>query len=288
MDNPETLKKKLGTVHDLLSIVKTMKGLAAVNIRHYEKAVTALEEYDRAVRLGWRALFPLRGSLNGSRPGKATLMLVIGSDQGMCGQFNDLACRLALETLEELESAPQAIRIWSIGARARYALEDAGKPTQAHFHLPGGIPGVNALVQRLVRDFESLRRKEHVETLYIVHNRQTGSIPGPVARRLLPLDQDWLASLKADPWPTKALPRLEADPETLFKALFRQYFLVSLHRALAESMASENSARLNAMQAAEKNIIELEENLQATYREVRQNTITAELLDIVSGFEALS
>ncbi len=74
----------------------------------------------------------------------------------------------------------------------------------------------------------------------------------------------------------------------LFHHLFRQYLFVSLYRAFAQSMASENAARLNAMQAAEKNILEMEDTLQGKYRETRQSMITAELLDIISGFEALN
>jgi F-type H+-transporting ATPase subunit gamma len=76
--------------------------------------------------------------------------------------------------------------------------------------------------------------------------------------------------------------------ETMFHYLFQQYLFVALFRALAQSSAAENAARLMAMQAAEKNILETQENLMARFREQRQANITNELLDIVSGFEALS
>ena len=74
----------------------------------------------------------------------------------------------------------------------------------------------------------------------------------------------------------------------MFSHLFRQYLFVSFYRAFAQSLAGENAARLMAMQAAEKNIMELEEELQARFREQRQAGITSELLDIISGFEALN
>lgn len=73
----------------------------------------------------------------------------------------------------------------------------------------------------------------------------------------------------------------------LFDHLLRQYLFASFFRAFAQSMASENSARLAAMQSAEKNILEMKERLQGSYREVRQNLITSELFDIMSGFEAI-
>lgn len=75
--------------------------------------------------------------------------------------------------------------------------------------------------------------------------------------------------------------------EQLYEHLFHQHLFVSIYTAFVQSMASDNAARLSAMQAAEQNIRELEVDLQARFRETRQNVITAELLDIISGFEAL-
>ena len=76
--------------------------------------------------------------------------------------------------------------------------------------------------------------------------------------------------------------------EALGIHLLRQYLFIVLYRGFAQSMASENAARLMAMQAAEKNIVEMLDELKARFREQRQGNITNELLDIVSGFEALS
>jgi F-type H+-transporting ATPase subunit gamma len=78
------------------------------------------------------------------------------------------------------------------------------------------------------------------------------------------------------------------DREALFSSLVREYLFVSLYRAFAESLASENASRLASMQAAEKNIEERLRELSAQYHQQRQMSITSELLDIVSGFEALT
>lgn len=79
-----------------------------------------------------------------------------------------------------------------------------------------------------------------------------------------------------------------APGHLLFRVLSANTFFLSLYRAAVESLASENAARLASMQAAEKNIEERLGDLQANYRQQRQNSITEELLDIVSGFEALN
>ncbi len=76
--------------------------------------------------------------------------------------------------------------------------------------------------------------------------------------------------------------------DDLFSSVVRQYLFVSLYRAFAESLKSENASRLSSMQAAQKNIEERLTELNSQHRHQRQSSITSELLDIVSGFEALN
>ena len=78
------------------------------------------------------------------------------------------------------------------------------------------------------------------------------------------------------------------DRERTLRALVREYLFVSLFRACAESLASENASRLSAMQRAEKNIDELQEELNRSFHRLRQSNIDEELFDVMSGYEALS
>lgn len=105
--------------------------------------------------------------------------------------------------------------------------------------------------------------------------------------RLLPVDAEWINSLKAKPWPSKVIPTFNMDEARLFRLLIREYIFVSLYRAVAESLASENASRLASMQVAEKNIEERLRVLTAESRRVRQSSIASELLDIIASFEAL-
>ena len=98
----------------------------------------------------------------------------------------------------------------------------------------------------------------------------------------------WLSNtIRIVLWPTKMLPQFTMAQEQLFAALIRQYFFVYFYRACAESLASENASRLASMQIAQKNIAERLEELNRQYQQQRQTAITNELIDIVSGFEAL-
>jgi F-type H+-transporting ATPase subunit gamma len=98
---------------------------------------------------------------------------------------------------------------------------------------------------------------------------------------------DWLREIAKKKWESKSLPIFRMDTDKIFSSLIREYLFVSLYRAFAESLASENASRLASMQNAEKNIEEQLQDLHVQFHRKRQMTITEELLDIVAGFEAM-
>jgi F-type H+-transporting ATPase subunit gamma len=284
----EHLQKKINTTQELLSVVKTMKTLAAVNIRHFEGAAASLEEYNGVIDMGWQILFQGQATFPRSRSKPDTILLVLGSDQGMCGQFNDIAVELARVKKEELSQQNRPALFWTVGERIRSGLEDTNVIAE-HYSLPGSIAAINSHVQLIVQKFEAYQRERGIDSLHLIHNKIIkGGMYQAGWLQLLPLDRDWLERYKTRQWPGSCLPMIGIDREELFHRLFSQYLFASLYRAFAQSMASENAARLASMQAAEKNILEIAEELQAKFRETRQSTITEELFDIVAGFDAIS
>ncbi|MCA9219105.1 MAG: F0F1 ATP synthase subunit gamma, partial [Planctomycetales bacterium] len=106
--------------------------------------------------------------------------------------------------------------------------------------------------------------------------------------QLLPIDPQRLERWHDEPWQSRSLPMFVTERRWLLSRLIQQYLFVSLFRACAESLASENASRIAAMQAAEKNIEERLDELRGSFNQLRQSAITEELLDVVTGFEALS
>lgn len=288
MQTLEKLQRKIQTSHDLLSVVKTMKSLAAVNIRHYESAAASLDQYYVIVEKAWQALFRDWGQLPRSRSEENAVCLVLGSDQGMCGQFNDVVLDLALSHADRLAAKGMTCRFWASGERVLSGLEE-GPGAEEFFSLPSSINGIGEQMYRIVETFGQWQQEKDTGVLYIIHNRQEQKAMGyrPTLNRVLPLDREWLAEKRKNPWPTRCIPMLGLPQREMFDHLLRQYLFAAFFRAFAQSMASENAARLAAMQSAEKNIMEMKERLQGAYREARQNLITSELFDIVSGFEAI-
>jgi F-type H+-transporting ATPase subunit gamma len=291
MPTIEELKRKIDRTRDLQSVVKTMKALAAVNIRQFEKAVEALEDYHAAVEGGLQAALRNRPEFSVSArvaPEGSAGAIVFGSDQGMCGQLNEEIVAHTLGFLERQQVGAENRRLIAVGIRVQTRLEDRRQAVDGYFPVPGAVEGIAALVQKLVLEIENWRTGG-LDSIFLFYCRPlSGSRYRPHHVHLLPIARGWLEEIRSRPWPTRQLPLFRAQWDVLFSALVRQYLFVSLYRAAAHSLASENASRLASMQGAERNIEEKIAELNQEYHRQRQMTITEELLDIVSGFEALS
>jgi F-type H+-transporting ATPase subunit gamma len=286
------LRRKIDSAGNLQSVVGAMKALAASSIGQYEQSVRALGDYYRTVQLGLGVCFRVPGSealmTGDTRQANAGAIsaVVFGSDQGLVGQFNDVVAGHAVKALEGLTDTP---RIWAVGERVHARLKDAGLPLAGLFTVPNSVKAVTPLVGQILVESEAHRSHGEVVELHLFYNRSiSGAAYEPVSERLLPLDETWWREIAALSWPAKNLPEvMGGDTETL-RALIREYLFVSLFRACAESLASENVSRLAAMQRADKNIDELLEDLNGTYHRLRQSGIDEELFDVIAGFEALA
>jgi F-type H+-transporting ATPase subunit gamma len=287
-----SLSRKISSAGDLQSVVRTMKALAASSIGQYEKSVRALGDYYRTVELGLGACFraskPAAPAANRKEKSDAGAIgaVVFGSDQGLVGQFNDVVADFALKTLAALPGKPE---VWAVGERVQARLTDAGLKPLGIFAVPNSVQSITPLVGQIQIESEARRAKGEYARLYIFHNRpKSGALYEPVGQRLLPLDAAWQKGLAEVRWPTKVLPEVWCGDTVTLRALIREYLFISLFRACAESLASENASRLAAMERADKNIDELLETLHGTFHRIRQAGIDEELFDVISGFEALS
>jgi F-type H+-transporting ATPase subunit gamma len=292
METIESLRRKIAVSQDLQEVVKTMKTIAAVSIRQYEKAVASLRQYSRTVEMGMQIVMRSRREERAQpqpAPGRRLGAILFGSELGMCGQFNELLVSYALDRCNELQVAKKDRSIIAVGARAVSRLEEAGEQVESYFAVPGSVSGITSRVQELLLKIEAWQCPGGVERIILFHHQPvSGAVYRPQAVPLLPIDMEWLESLGHKPWPSRVLPTFTMARPRLVYALLGQYLFVSLYRAFAESLASENAARLSSMQAAENNIEERLKELRLHYNQLRQSTITEELLDIVAGFEALT
>jgi F-type H+-transporting ATPase subunit gamma len=291
-DTMESLRRNINRAGDLQSVVRTMKALATSSIGQYEKAVSALDDYYRTVELGLSVCF--RDSIpdifySGLEKQKKAILIgaiVFGSDQGLVGQFNDVIADYAVKILPGL---PGKAQVLSVGERVHARLVDTDLQIMGLYTLPNSIKAITPLVKQILLKIETIHSQSKVSEIHIFYNlHKSRTLYEPTSQLLLPLDKIWRQELAELPWPTKNLPEIIGDNILTLQALIHEYLFVSLFRACAESLASENASRLAAMQHAEKNINEMLEELKGKYYRLRQNSIDEELFEVFSGFEALS
>ena len=290
MPSLESLKKKIGSAEDLQTVVRTMKTLAAVSIRQYETAAESLAHYSKTVDLGMAMLLWQARDLRlaGTTPsGGPTGAIVFGSDQGLCGPFNDhLAQFISDRRVDANDGRPW--RFMAVGVRIASRLQDAKEPVDALLGNASSAAGITPLIHELLRQLDDWRTEHRLERILVFHNRRTSSASyAPHAQQLLPLTSERLAPHRHAKWPTRSLPLVTMDPTRFFSNLVHQYLFVTLFRACAESLAGENASRIASMQSAEQSIEARLGELRGEYNQLRQTAITEELLEVVTGFEVL-
>jgi|SRR5690554_1326940 len=288
-----SLLQKIGSATDLHGVVRTMKAVAASSVGQYESAVRSLDDYYHTVQLGLAACLRdpemrnSQGALNFSESEEGSIIaIVFGSDQGLVGQFNEVMVDFLLRSMQELAADKS---VWVVGERVGSRLEDSALESSLHFRLPGAIQAISPLIATIMTKVEALLEQNKLKEIYLFNNRPTGpSTYTPVRQRLLPLDAAWSRELVALPWPTTLPPQVINGARNTLPALIHEYLFVSIFRACAESLASENASRLAAMQRAEKNIDELLNQMTRSYHRLRKDNIDAELFDLIAGFESLN
>lgn len=292
MQTLEEVKRRIKNTRDLKSIVHTMKILAAVSIRQYERAEESLLYYNKTTEMGLRVVLK---DINGVRaiqkqPVSAGVgAIVFGSDQGLCGQFNEVITSFSMEQLKQM-GVPAANRaILAIGGQAAVRLDALNQPIAHEMATPASVAGIKPLVQRILLHVEHWRTHEGIGRVYLFYNRLVSAmVYRPQVVKFYPIELDRFRYLEEDAWPCRGLPIYHQDLETLLDELFDHHLFVVLYRAFANSLAAENASRLVSMQVAERNIDEQLVELQKQFHHQRQNAITDELLDVVSGFEILT
>jgi F-type H+-transporting ATPase subunit gamma len=275
-----------------------MKAQAAAEVGQYERSVAALADYAHTVDLGlcaclaggaWPAAPRGEAPPRADHGTRAVRVVVFGSDQGLVGGFNDTVAEHARQALAQIGGRPE---IWVVGARVQPAIVGAGVASAGRFALPASVQEITGLVARILIEVaappSAAAEVDLATELHLFYNAlQVGSAYAPVSQRLLPLDAAWRDGLAARAWPTPMRPEVLGPPRATLRALLREYLFVSIFRACAESLASENASRLAAMDRADRNIDKVRRALSDRLHRQRQGRIDEELSDVISGFQAL-
>jgi F-type H+-transporting ATPase subunit gamma len=287
------LRRRIGSVEDMESVVSTMKSLAAARIRQYETAADATQSYGETVELALQILMRSRVTTKHRDlpvPSSEPIGLVLlGSDQGFCGRFNEVVLESAVRFVRELTTRAQPPLVLTVGSRLAQLAESSDVEVNHRLNVASSVEDITTVLQRIIPQIENWQRQFGVRQIELFYNQRRSTASLEVRQlQLLPVSNEYLNQLGRKKWQSRSLPIHQGNWRQLFAFVIRQYLFLQMFRACAESLASENASRMAAMQHAEKNIEERLDELNSEFNHNRQRSITDELLEIMSGFEAVT
>lgn len=289
METLDSLKKTLNTSKSIKQVVSTMKALSATNIKKYEKMVKILFAYKNNIELALQAIMIYGKNVNISdidyfkNTGNKNLSIVFGSNQGLCGRFND---RIKNFVLEEIEDEIDKNEIIIVGERLYNLMSITKLNIIKSIYLPNLVEISSDTIFDILQIIDEKLKTKTINNVFIYYTTNDGSTNGTLTKiRLIPIDKRILENAKNRVWPTNSMPYWQIKNEILMSDLLKQYISITLNNALANSIASEQKNRLITLQGAESNIEELIKNKTQEYNQKRQTTITSELLDVITGFK---
>ncbi|MFN1834156.1 FoF1 ATP synthase subunit gamma [Balneola sp. MJW-20] len=290
MNDQEFYKKKIHSAEELHSIVRSMKVLSSVSIRQFENAVISLDNYFKTIEHAFQVmLINSCTHLSGDEfmdTNTQTGVLIFGSGHGLCGAFDEQINHY----IEQKITSNQLMDCrFIVTGRRLGAMFERGYKTDNILEMPGSVEGIGDVVYRLIADIEQWRSVYKLNRILLVNHHPTGKgTYSPRLQQLFPLNEPWLMHIRDRDWPTNNLPQMMTDPLRFFPNIIRQYIWISLFRSISESLASEHISRLSSMTLAEKKIAEKVHELKSKYSHARHAAITDELLDILSGYIAVT
>lgn len=286
----EALKKRIKVTEDLREIVGTMKALSSVSILQYEQANTALAQYRRNLQDAFQALIKQGGLPNNkikAAPNRQ-LVILIGTDNGMVGKFNKEILDKAKADLKKQGVSLKNTLFLTIGKRIGGLAAQSNLKLYAKYAVANSVKMVNTIAETVIMKIDEATRKEHITSVCVWYHKRNKNEPVSLQKQqIIPFDFAAYQKLKEKPWGTNNLPLIPIERKQMFAALLNEYLTIALASQLNYSLAAEHYTRMTNMQNAEKNIDESLEQMNLEYQQERQENITDELIDVISGAEAV-
>ncbi len=286
------IRKKLKAIASTKKITSAMKMVAAAKLRKVQDKMINFRPY--AVKMETVLADMARASteLGGHpllvwRPKKKVEVVVITSDRGLCGAFNSNILKLAAQQIEATKKEGIEVGVSVVGRKARDYFKRRNVPIRSSWlGLSGKLSYASA--QEIANDIIENYINETVDEFIIIFSEfRSMLVQKPTALKLLPIGE--IGDEQSSSASPSSLATFEYEPsrELLFERLLPKYVEIQVYRSLLESQASEEAARMTAMENASKNCEEMITKITLIANKVRQAGITKELMDIVGGVEAL-
>ena len=291
MPSLKDLKNRIGSVKSTRKITKAMQMVAAAKLRRAQEAAEAARPYAERMTAVMSGLAASVGGsdsaprlLSGTGSDQTHLLVVMTAERGLCGGFNSTIVRLARSKAQELIAQGKTVKILTVGKKGREQLKrDFGNLFVAHVDLSEvkrvGYENAQSIARDLLHRFDA----GEFDVATIFFNRFQSVISQiPTAQQVIPAKFE-----EAEADAASTLYDYEPSEEGILADLLPRGIATQIFTALLENGASEQGARMSAMDNATRNAGEMIDKLTIEYNRSRQAAITKELIEIISGAEAL-
>ena len=292
MPNLKDLKTRINSVTSTQKITSAMKMVAAAKLRRAQEAAESGRPYATRMQAVIASLAANADKssaselLVGRAAVKTHLLVIISADKGLCGGFNGSVARLAKHEMNRLETEGKSVRIYFVGRKAADALGSA--ISDRTFARVEGVQGTNLgfesasdIASKIITGFE----EGQFDAVSVIFNRFVNAITQEVTHTsLIPVQIDEPEDEAKEP---ENFYDYEPEEAEILSALLPRNMSTQIFSALLESSAAELAARMTAMDNATRNAGDMIDRLTLVYNRTRQANITKELIEIISGAEAL-
>lgn len=287
MPGSKEIRTKIKSVQNTRKITKAMEMVAASKMRRAQERMRTARPYSEKIR-------NVAANISHANPEyrhpflvdrdsvKRVGIIVVTTDKGLCGGLNTNALRLALNKIKELEAQGEEIEVCAIGNKGLGFMQRLGAKVVSQVVALGDKPNMDKLIGAVKVMLDGYTR-DRFDRLLIIYTRFLNTMKQePVVEQLLPLSGDALGAPESS-WDYI----YEPDAQSVLDQLLTRYIEALIYQAVAENMASEQSARMVAMKAASDNAANVIDELTLIYNKSRQASITKELSEIVGGAAAV-
>jgi len=293
MSNLKEIRSRISSVQSTRQITSAMKMVAAAKLKKAQDAVINMRPYENKLH---EILVNIAKNIEEEnitseyleeRPPDKILLVVITSNKGLCGAFNTNVIRKTEDLIEskyKKENNNGDLSIYTIGKKGtdffksrKYQLYNSNDEILDHLNFNESVP-----IIREIMDSFSSKKFDRIEIIY--NKFKNAAVQLLTVNKFLPVD----LSLENDTEGNHSDYIMEPDQKTIIEKMIPKSLRIEFYEAMLESLAAEHGARMTAMHTATDNATELIKDLKLTYNKARQADITNEIIEVVSGAQALN
>ena len=293
MPNLKELKNRISSVKSTRKITSAMKMVAASKLRRAQELAESSRVYADSLSF---ILSSLAGNtknsadlpeiLTGRENSKISLLIINSSDRGLCGGFNSNLFRNAKKWISDQQGQGKSVKIMTVGKKASSFYKKTDIDIVASFEDLNSNDRQLQVSEEIKNKIMELFENNEIDEVSILFNKFVSAISQePTYQSLIPLSNEETSEDESEA--NKAVFEFEPDKNELLEYLVPRNFLTQIYRSVLESSASEHAARMTSMDNATRNAGDMIDRLTLTYNRTRQAFITKELIEIISGAEAV-